>query len=91
MEVIEIAPGNYLVSLRGMGGLTGNNVVVLVDGTPINNRVDGTVGVPNEVWSLFRQLAPDQLERKLRGGERGAPPSPPVAPGSPQAAAACAR
>src|SRR4029079_19334728 len=31
VQVLELAPGNFLVSLRGTGGLTGNNVVVLLD------------------------------------------------------------
>ena len=43
VQVLELAPGDYLVSLRGAGGLTGNNVVVLLDGIPLNGRLDGTV------------------------------------------------
>ena len=43
VQVLELAPGNYLVSLRGTGGLTGNNVVVLLDGIPLNSRIDGNV------------------------------------------------
>src|SRR2546430_1811342 len=38
VQVLELAPGDYLVSLRGTGGVTGNNVVVLLDGIPLNNR-----------------------------------------------------
>ena len=43
VQVLELAPGDYLVSLRGTGGLTGNNVVVLLDGIPLNSRIDGNV------------------------------------------------
>jgi outer membrane receptor protein involved in Fe transport len=43
VQVLELAPGDYLVSLRGTGGLTGNNVVVLLDGIPLNSRLDGNV------------------------------------------------
>src|SRR5206468_11057549 len=43
VQVLELAPGDYLVSLRGSGGLTGNNVVVLLDGIPLNSRIDGNV------------------------------------------------
>jgi iron complex outermembrane receptor protein len=43
VQVVQNAPGSYLVSLRGMGGLQGNNVVVLVDGVPVNRVDDGTV------------------------------------------------
>src|SRR5689334_20064433 len=43
VQVLELAPGDYLVSLRGTGGLTGNNVVVLLDGIQLNSRIDGNV------------------------------------------------
>ncbi|UJR83578.1 TonB-dependent receptor plug domain-containing protein [Sandaracinus amylolyticus] len=43
VQVIATAPGNYLVSMRGMGGLTGNNLVVLLDGVQLNSPVDGEV------------------------------------------------
>jgi outer membrane receptor protein involved in Fe transport len=48
VQVLEMAPGDYLVSLRGTSGLTGNNVVVLLDGTPLNSRIDGNVD-----WSVL--------------------------------------
>lgn len=43
VQVLELSPGDYLVSLRGSGGLTGNNVVVLIDGVAVNSRIDGNV------------------------------------------------
>ena len=43
VQVQQVAPGNYLVSIRGAGGLTGNNVVVMVDGVPVNSPLDGSV------------------------------------------------
>ncbi|MDB4969319.1 MAG: Outer rane vitamin receptor BtuB [Myxococcales bacterium] len=43
VQVLELAAGDFLVSLRGTGGLTGNNVVVLLDGIPLNSRIDGNV------------------------------------------------
>src|SRR5438046_1426485 len=43
VQVIRQGPGNYIVSLRGTGGLTGNNLVVLVDGVPLNSRIDGSI------------------------------------------------
>jgi iron complex outermembrane receptor protein len=43
VQVFRSAPGNYVVSLRGAGGLGGNNVVVTVDGVPINSPLDGSV------------------------------------------------
>ena len=57
IQVREIAPGDYLVSLRGIGGLTGNNVVVLVDGTPVNSRIDGNVDwstIPVDITQIDR-------------------------------------
>jgi iron complex outermembrane receptor protein len=47
VQVLELAPGDFLVSLRGTGGLTGNNVVALLDGTPLNSRIDGNVDWSN--------------------------------------------
>jgi iron complex outermembrane receptor protein len=43
VQVFRSAPGNYVVSLRGAGGLGGNNVVVTIDGVPINSPLDGSV------------------------------------------------
>jgi iron complex outermembrane receptor protein len=43
VDVIYIAPGMSLVAMRGLGGLQGNNLVVLVDGVRVNSPVDGTV------------------------------------------------
>lgn len=47
VTVIRNAPGNYVVSLRGTGGLASNNVILLVDGIPVNNPLDGGVS-----WDL---------------------------------------
>jgi outer membrane cobalamin receptor len=43
VDVVYIAPGMSLVAMRGLGGLQGNNLVVLVDGVRVNSPVDGTV------------------------------------------------
>lgn len=43
VQVIRSAPGNYIVSLRGAGGLGGNNVIVTLDGIPLNSPLDGSV------------------------------------------------
>ena len=43
VQVMRTAPGQYVISLRGAGGLTSNNVVVTLDSMPINSLVDGTV------------------------------------------------
>lgn len=57
VQVLELAPGNFLVSLRGTGGLTGNNVVVLLDGIPLNSRIDGNVD-----WGAI-PIALSQIDR----------------------------
>jgi iron complex outermembrane receptor protein len=57
VQVVKTAPGNFLVSLRGMAGLSGNNVVVLVDGIPMNRSVDGNVdwgGLPVHIDDIER-------------------------------------
>ena len=43
VQVVQNAPGSFVVSLRGMAGLQGNNVVVLVDGVSVNSVVDRSV------------------------------------------------
>jgi iron complex outermembrane receptor protein len=57
VQVYRNAPGNWVVSLRGMNGLEGNNVVVLLDGTPLNRRLDAHVD-----WSSLPVTLED-LER----------------------------
>lgn len=57
VQVLESSPGNSVVALRGMGALTGNNVVVLLDGVPLNNPLDGEVD-----WSTI-PVAIDDIER----------------------------
>ncbi|MCA9575694.1 MAG: TonB-dependent receptor [Polyangiales bacterium] len=54
VQVQQVAPGSYLVAIRGAGGLTGNNVVVMVDGVPINSPLDGSVE-----WSSIPFDLPD--------------------------------
>lgn len=57
VAVVRHAAGNYVVSLRGTGGLAGNNVILLVDGIPLNNPMDGTVNwdlVPIHVEDIER-------------------------------------
>jgi outer membrane receptor protein involved in Fe transport len=63
VQVQQVAPGSYLVSIRGAGGLTGNNVVVMVDGVPINSPLDGSVE-----WSAIPvDLADIQRIEVVRG------------------------
>jgi outer membrane receptor protein involved in Fe transport len=57
VQVYRNAPGNWVVSLRGMNGLEGNNVVVLLDGAPLNRRLDAHVD-----WSSLPVTLED-LER----------------------------
>lgn len=57
VAVFRNTPGNYVVSLRGTGGLAGNNVILLVDGIPINNPLDGNID-----WSLV-PLDVEDIER----------------------------
>lgn len=55
--VYRTAPGSYVVSLRGTGGIAANNLILLVDGIPINSPVDGTVS-----WDLV-PVAIEDIER----------------------------
>lgn len=43
VQVFRSAPGNFVVSIRGAGGLGGNNVVVTLDGITLNSPLDGSV------------------------------------------------
>jgi outer membrane cobalamin receptor len=43
VQVLRNAPGNWVVSLRGVGGLAGNDLVVLIDGMQMNSPLDGSV------------------------------------------------
>lgn len=43
VQVYQSAPGIFTVSIRGAGGVTGNNVVVTVDGIPIASAMDGGI------------------------------------------------
>ena len=57
LQLYQVAPGIFLVSLRGMGGLQDNNVIVLLNGIAINDKATGAVdwaGIPVSV---------DQIER----------------------------
>ena len=65
-EVLRFVPGvavyrsaanNYIVALRGTGGLSGNNVVLLIDGIAINSPLDGNVS-----WDLI-PLHVEDIER----------------------------
>lgn len=62
MQVMEIAPGNYAVSVRGTGSLQGNNLIVVVDGVAINTPFDGNVD-----WSLAPALADVARIEVVRG------------------------
>jgi outer membrane cobalamin receptor len=57
VQVVRVAPGNYVVSLRGTGGLQGNNVIVLLDGMPLNSPIDANIdwaNLPIDVSSIDR-------------------------------------
>jgi iron complex outermembrane receptor protein len=57
VQVYRNAPGNYIVSLRGTGGLNGNNVVVTVNGVPINSPLDASIDwdlIPIHVMDIDR-------------------------------------
>ena len=43
VQIFQSAPGVYTVALRGAAGVTGNNVVVTIDGIPIASAVDGSI------------------------------------------------
>jgi hypothetical protein len=56
-QVVRTGPGDFIVSLRGAGGIAGNNLVVLLDGVPVANRVDGTVdwtAIPVDLYNIER-------------------------------------
>jgi hypothetical protein len=57
VAVYRSSPNNYVVALRGTGGLSGNNVILLVDGIPINSPLDGNVN-----WDLV-PLHVEDIER----------------------------
>ena len=57
VAVYRSAPDNHVVALRGTGGLSGNNIVLLIDGIPINSPLDGTVN-----WDLI-PLHVEDIER----------------------------
>lgn len=55
--VSQHAPGEYQVYVRGVGILDENNVVILLDGVPMNRRVDSGMdwsSLPVSVWDLER-------------------------------------
>ncbi len=57
VQVVRVAPGDYVVSIRGTGGLQGNNVIVLLDGIPLNSPIDANVdwaNLPIDVASIER-------------------------------------
>jgi iron complex outermembrane receptor protein len=57
VAVYRSAPNNYVVALRGTGGLSGNNIILLIDGIPINSPLDGNVN-----WDLV-PLHIEDIER----------------------------
>jgi hypothetical protein len=57
VTVIRNSPSNYVISLRGTGGLAANNVILTVDGIPLNDPLDGTVS-----WDLV-PLNVEDVER----------------------------
>ncbi|MBK8408518.1 MAG: TonB-dependent receptor [Sandaracinaceae bacterium] len=57
VQVQRVAPGSYLVAMRGAGGITGNNVIIMLDGMPLNSPVDGAID-----WSTV-PIHPRDLER----------------------------
>jgi outer membrane cobalamin receptor len=57
VQVMQTAPGSFVVALRGTGGLNGNNVIVVLDGVPLNSALDAELN-----WSLF-PVSVDSIER----------------------------
>jgi outer membrane receptor protein involved in Fe transport len=57
VQVVQTAPGSFVVALRGTAGLNGNNVIVLLDGVPLNNALDAELN-----WGLF-PVSVDSIER----------------------------
>jgi hypothetical protein len=57
VAVYQSAPHNHVVALRGTGGLSGNNIILLLDGIPINSPLDGSVN-----WDLV-PLQIEDIER----------------------------
>lgn len=57
VSVVHNAAGNDVVSIRGTGGLANNNTILLIDGIPINNPLDGSVS-----WDLV-PLHIEDIER----------------------------
>ncbi len=57
VQVSRNAAGNHLVAVRGTAGITGNNLVVLLDGVPLNSPVDASVD-----WDLV-PITPFDVER----------------------------
>jgi outer membrane cobalamin receptor len=57
VQVVQTAPGSFVVALRGTAGLNGNNVIVLLDGVPLNNALDAELN-----WGLF-PVSVDAIER----------------------------
>ena len=43
LQVVETTEMTFTVSARGLGGLQDNNVVLLLDGVPMNTRADGSI------------------------------------------------
>lgn len=57
VSVSQHAPGEYQVHMRGIGSLDAHNLVVLLDGVPLNRRLDAGIdwaALPVSVWDLDR-------------------------------------
>lgn len=48
VQVIRHSNGNFLISLRGAGGLTGSFLLLTLDGVPLNSAIDGSID-----WDLL--------------------------------------
>ena len=57
LQVTRAASGNDVVAIRGTGGLANNNLVVMLDGTPIASPLDGSVD-----WDLI-PISTAEIER----------------------------
>jgi outer membrane cobalamin receptor len=56
-DVVKNSEGSWVVSLRGTSGLMSNNVVVLLDGVPMNSAIDASIdwgGIPVHVQEIER-------------------------------------
>ena len=57
VRVLRNAPGSWVVAVRGVGEIVGNEVLVLLNGEPLNRQLDGAVN-----WNAM-PFSIEQVER----------------------------